>query len=268
MLEEALASNDSDLIIKTFVQPDRVSHMFWRAIDPEHPLYAESSELAKGTIDWIYRESDRIAGETRAAMQPGDRLIILSDHGFTHYRRSAHVNRWLLEQGYLALKPGKSDSAPLFANIDWSQTRAYAMGLNGIFLNLQGCEAQGTVTADQRESLIAEISAALPNWRDPEHDQAIVLRAHAGSEAYHGAHLEDAPDVVVGFNAGYRASWQTSLGGVPAALLEDNLQKWRGDHCVAPELVPGILLTSFPLQQPPASIAEVGALILNEANAP
>lgn len=265
MLKHALAKNDSDLIIKTFVQPDRVSHMFWRAIDPEHPLHAESSDLARGAIDWIYQESDRIVGETRAAMQPGDRLIVLSDHGFTHYRRSAHVNRWLFEQGYLALKPGKTESAPLFADIDWTKTRAYAMGLNGIYLNQVGREAQGIVTADERDALIAELGTALPTWRDAKNDQPIVLHAHAGSATYHGSHLDDAPDVVVGFNVGYRASWQTTLGAVPPVLVEDNLQKWSGDHCVAPELVPGILLTSFPLTTPPSDISGVGALIMAEA---
>ena len=265
MLKHRLAANDSDIIIKTFVQPDRVSHMFWRGRDTEHPLHAESSDLARTAIDWIYSEADRIVGETRAALAPEDRLILLSDHGFSDYRRSAQVNRWLLEQGYLALKPGARESGPLFADVDWTQTRAYAMGLNGIYVNQIGREAHGIVSTDDKQALLTEIAGRIVTWQDTEKQQQVVLRASLASDVYQGAHDGDAPDLVVGFNRGYRASWQTSLGGVPAVLVEDNLQKWSGDHCVAPELVPGVLLTSFPLTQPVDGIGAVGALILSEA---
>lgn len=267
MLKQALASRDSDIIIKTFVQTDRVSHMFWRARDPGHPLHAESSALARGAIDWVYAEADRIVGETRAAMDPGDRLVILSDHGFTNYRRSAQVNRWLLEQGYLALKPGRSESGPLFADIDWSRTRAYAMGLNGLHVNLAGREAQGIVPEGERAALLEELARKLPEWIDPDTGERVVLRATPGTGTYAGDHADEAPDLVIGFNHGYRASWQTSLGGVPPVLLEDNRQPWSGDHCVAPELVPGVLLTSFRPASPVTGIGAVGALILSEAKA-
>lgn len=267
MLKQALETRDSDIIVKTFVQTDRVSHMFWRGRDPGHPLHADSSARARGAIDWIYGEADRIVGETRAAMDPGDRLVILSDHGFTNYRRSAQVNRWLLEQGYLALKPGRTESGPLFADVDWANTRAYAVGLNGLHLNLKGREAQGIVDAADRDALLAELAAKLPAWIDPETGEAVVLRATAGTTTYAGAHAEEAPDLVIGFNHGYRASWQTSLGGVPSMLLEDNRQAWSGDHCVAPELVPGVLLTSFTPKAPVTGIAGVGAMILAEAKA-
>ncbi|MBK8286760.1 MAG: alkaline phosphatase family protein [Ahniella sp.] len=268
MLKHRLAANDSDIIIETFVQPDRVSHMFWRGRDTGHPLHAESSDLARSAIDWIYGEADRIVGETRAALAPEDRLILLSDHGFSDYRRSAQVNRWLLEQGFLTLKPGARESGPLFAEVDWTQTRAYAMGLNGIYVNQVGREAQGIVKAEDKAALLADIAARITTCQDPEHQQQVVLRASLATDAYQGASSGDAPDLIVGFNRGYRASWQTSLGGVPAVLVEDNLQKWSGDHCVAPELVPGVLLTSFPLTQPVDGIGAVGALILSEAKRP
>ncbi len=265
LLYDRLAQDDSDIIIETFVQPDRVSHMFWRGRDVLHPLHAESSELARTAIDWIYDESDRIVGEVRKRMRSGDRLIILSDHGFTHYRRNVHLNRWLLEQGYLALKPGASASEPLFASVDWSRSRAYALGLNGVFLNLQGREAAGIVAANEGSALLDEIAAAMSQWQDPANGERVILRAGKASDLYQGAATADAPDLVVGYNSGYRASWQTSLGGVPGTDIEDNRQLWSGDHCVASELVPGLLLSSFPIDQPLPGIAAVGALVRSEA---
>jgi bisphosphoglycerate-independent phosphoglycerate mutase (AlkP superfamily) len=40
-------------------------------------------------------------------------------------------------------------------------------------------------------------------------------------------------------------SWQTSLGGVPPDLIEDNRKAWSGDHCSNdPELVRGVFFCS------------------------
>src|SRR5690606_15793342 len=97
MLYDALDRQDSELVIEVFVQPDRVSHMFWRGLDESHPLHAASSELARGAIPWIYAESDRVLGEVRKRLRPEDRLIVLSDHGFASFRRSVHLNRWLVD---------------------------------------------------------------------------------------------------------------------------------------------------------------------------
>ena len=127
------------LVIKVFVQTDRgQSPVSGAASTPPHPLHPESSELAKGAIEWIYREADRILGDVRARMNPEDRLVVLSDHGFASFRRAVHLNSWLVENGYLVLKDQAEESPPLFAAVDWSQSRAYALGLNGVFLNQAG----------------------------------------------------------------------------------------------------------------------------------
>ena len=266
MLAAALASDDSDIIVKTFVQTDRVSHMFWRGRDVDHPLHAETTPQARAAIDWIYGEADRIVGETRQRMRPDDRLIILSDHGFTNYRRSANLNRWLVDHGFLVLQPGASSSAPLFASVDWSKSRAYALGLNGVFINRAGREAQGIVVDADVDALLTELAQQLGSWQDDANDMAPVIARVARADAiYRGAASASAPDLMIGYARGYRASWQTSLGGVPMPLLEDNRQLWSGDHCVAADLVPGVLLTSFPLAQPVTGIADVGALVRAQA---
>lgn len=259
MLRDTLARNDSELVVKVFVQTDRVSHMFWRGLDETHPLHAASSETARNAIPWIYGEADRILGEVRAQLRPDDRLIVLSDHGFSSFRRAVHLNRWLADAGYLALKDGIDPATPLFAAVDWSRTRAYALGLNGLFINRAGREAQGIVGETDATALAVELRERLAGLPDPADGQPMIRNVQPAGALYHGAHLGEAPDLVVGYAPGYRASWQTSLGAVPAALVEDNLQPWSGDHCIDPDAVPGVLFTSFKPGEAIPGIGDVGA---------
>ncbi|NBD94994.1 MAG: phosphodiesterase [Gammaproteobacteria bacterium] len=245
MWYETLDKNDSELVVGAFVQTDRVSHMFYRGLDEQHPRHEDTAPEHRDEIEWIYREADRILGETMDRLGPGDRLIVISDHGFAPFRKAVHLNRWLVENGYLVLESGATDSDVVFSNVDWSESRAYALGLNGLFLNLAGREGQGIVESDEVESLKAEISAGLSEWRDSQSGEPVVRRVFDGEEAYRGPERDDAPDLVVGYHRGYRASWQTTLGAIPEPLMEPNRQKWSGDHCIDPALVPGVLFSNF-----------------------
>lgn len=268
MLRDALERHDSELVIEVFVQPDRVSHMFWRGLDEAHPSYAQASGQARAAIPWIYAESDRILGETRARLGPTDRLIVLSDHGFASFRRAVHLNRWLVDQGYMTLRADADANAPLFAAVDWSRTRAYALGLNGMSINRKGREPSGIVDADAAAALEHELIGALRALRDPADEAAVIQDVYRGAAIYPGLHAAEAPDLVVGYAAGYRASWQTSLGATPAALVEDNRQRWSGDHCIDPSLVPGVLFTSFKPTLPVDDISAVARLILTAPTPP
>lgn len=261
MLYDALDRQDSELVIEVFVQPDRVSHMFWRGLDESHPLHAASSELARGAIPWIYAESDRVLGEVRKRLRPEDRLIVLSDHGFASFRRSVHLNRWLVDHGYLVMKAGADATQPLFAAVDWSQTRAYALGLNGVNINRQGREPEGIVNATDADALEQQLVTELGELRDPANQQAMVRKVYRATSIYTDSHRKDSPDLIVGYEPGYRASWQTSLGATPTELVEDNLQNWSGDHCIDPDAVPGVLFTSFKPDGSAKGIADLGALI-------
>lgn len=257
MFYSALDQQDSDVVVGVFVQTDRVSHMFYRGIDPQHPLYPETGEAARGAIHWIYREADRILGETMQRMGPNDRLIVLSDHGFAPFRRAVHLNRWLVDQGLLALQPGAQSSSVGFAQIDWSKTQAYAVGLNSIFINRAGREGQGIVGQAEAEKIKQRIMLTLPGLQDPDDGAQIVAEVFDGDVIYPGNANQDAPDLVVGYLPGYRASWQTTLGGAPSSLVEDNNRKWSGDHCMLPSAVPGVLFTSFQPDQPLEAIADI-----------
>jgi predicted AlkP superfamily phosphohydrolase/phosphomutase len=261
MFFDTLERQDSGLVVQVFVQTDRTSHMFWRGLDPQHPLHNRTSERGRNAIKWIYQEADRIVGRTRAAMRPGDWLIILSDHGFAPFRRSVHINRWLVENGFMTTKPNQPTSSQLFSNVNWTRTQAYAIGLNGIYLNLKDREGLGIVRREEAEAVKREIIEKLRTVTDPATGAPMVVRVYDGAAIYAGHKVGDAPDLVVGYATGYRASWQTALGGVPAALVEDNDKPWSGDHCIDPPQVPGVLFTSFPLAQSLASIADTGKLI-------
>lgn len=265
MLFDTLGQRDSALVVMVFVQPDRVSHMFWRGIDPQHPLHASVNERGRNAIEWAYVEADRILGKAMTSLAADDKLVVLSDHGFAPYRHSVHLNRWLLEHGYLALKNGRSTSGALYQHVDWSRTKAYAQGLNGLFLNVRGRETQGIVSPNEIDTIKRELSAALTTLKNPVSNETVVSRVYDASVAYRGGETKRAPDMVVGYAPGYRASWQTALGGVPATTLEANNQKWSGDHCIDVDQVPGVLFTNFTLPHAVTRIADMSALLLKIA---
>ena len=257
MFYDALDRHDSDVVVSVFVQTDRIAHMFYRGIDPEHPLYEETDAEAREAIHWIYTEADRVLGETMQRMGGDDRLIVLSDHGFAPFRRAVHLNRWLAEEGLLVLKDMHKESPIGFTAVDWTRTQAYALGLNSVFINRVGREAYGVVTEDEAGRIKQQIIISLPGLLDPKTGLQVVREVFDGAVIYPGNANQDAPDLVIGYQPGFRASWQTTLGGVPGSLIDDNEKKWSGDHCITPEAVPGVLFTSFKPETPLDSLQEV-----------
>jgi predicted AlkP superfamily phosphohydrolase/phosphomutase len=257
MFYDALDHHDSDVVVSVFVQTDRVSHMFYRGIDPQHPLHQETDAEARDAIYWIYREADRVLGETMQRMNSEDRLIVLSDHGFAPFRRAVNLNRWLADEGLLVLKDGTQDSDVGFTDVEWSRTRAYALGLNSLYINRIGRETHGIVDVVEATQIKQQIISSLPHLQDPQTGLPAIRDVFNGELLFPGNANNDAPDLVIGYEPGFRASWQTTLGGVPASLVDDNNKKWSGDHCITPEAVPGVLFTSFKTEIPLDSIQDI-----------
>jgi predicted AlkP superfamily phosphohydrolase/phosphomutase len=261
ILFDTLERDDSDLIVEVFVQTDRISHMFWRGIDPAHPMHGTVDDKGKEAIRWIYGEADRILGRTVEVMGKDDKLIVLSDHGFSSFRRGVNLNRWLVEKGFMTLKSGQAAADSLLSNVDWPRTKAYAIGLNSLYLNRYGREALGIVRDEDVANLKAQIREQLLALRDPKDGVTAVATVSDAEELYDHSRHAAVPDLLVGYAEGYRASWATALGGVPEALIEDNAKKWSGDHLIEPSLVPGVLFTSFPLEKELTSIGDVPRLV-------
>lgn len=245
---------DKDLTVQCFEFPDRVGHVFWRLMDPKHPAY--DAALAQKWGDALlrsYQLMDEIVGDAmKAAEAHHAALIVLSDHGFASFRKSVNYNTWLVMNGYMTLKTGVQvkdrnvemlfDQGQFWENVDWSKTRAYAMGLGEVYVNLKGREAQGVVNPGaEYDGLKAELKARLITMTDPETMEHPVRRVLAREEIYREFDPNMIPDLFVTNNDGYRVSWQTSLGGIPKNLIDPNKQTWSGDHCsVDPEIVKGI----------------------------
>jgi predicted AlkP superfamily phosphohydrolase/phosphomutase len=167
--------------------------------------------------------------------------MVLSDHGFSAFRRGVNLNAWLQREGYLTLLPDRNGAAEWLRDVDWTRTRAYCVGLSGMYLNLRGREQHGVVAPGaEAATLKAEIIGKLRGLRDDERSEIGVREAFDTATLYSGPYLENAPDLIIGYNAGYRASWDGATGVVSGPVFEDNTKAWSGDHCIDPRLVPGV----------------------------
>lgn len=257
---------DSGLLFYYFSNSDLGSHMFWSAMDKNHPGYGIRAEEARDAIFRIYRDMDRLLGIAMERLNPEDTLIVMSDHGFASFARGFHLNSWLKENGFLALvdefTQGEQD---FFMNVDWTNTSAYGLGFNSLYVNQMGREGDGIVPPGAAKKRIMEkIRDGLLQVRDPKTGAQPITHVYFANEIYSGEYLEEAPDMIIGYNTGYRASWETAIGKIPRALFSDNDQKWTGDHCVDSIHVPGILMSNRKITAERPALYDLPVTILNE----
>lgn len=268
LLDEVLDEWDGEgFLFFYFSSVDQQSHMLWRFSDPGHPAYEpELVHRYANVLTHTYVSMDKALGQVMDRIGDDTTLIVMSDHGFASFRRAVHLNRWLADEGYLVLKrplPRLEEDPNIFMHVDWSKTRAYALGINMLYINVQGRERRGIVPPGERRILVDEIAQKLLAFRDPETGAQAVTRIYPREEVYRGPHVKDGPDLVVGYAPGYRASWQTALGQVPDALVVDNNEKWSGDHCMDHTAVPGVVLANRPITHPDPSLIDITATVLD-----
>ena len=233
----ALDRTRRGVVACVFDTTDRVQHMFFAQKDGGGPY--------SRVIEELYMRADTLVGKTLAHVDEETVLFVLSDHGFASFERGADLNAWLLQNGYLALQPGATGEGKYLQEIDWSRTRAYTFGLAGIYVNEKGREAQGIVEPGAgAAALKREIAGKLSGLRDEARDRVAIRQAWPSESLYTGPYLDAAPDLIVGYADGYRASWDAAVGKVTARVFSDNLKAWSGDHCVDPTLVPGVLFSN------------------------
>jgi predicted AlkP superfamily phosphohydrolase/phosphomutase len=249
---------------------DRIQHIFWRFEDQNHPLYDKNgAKKYGGIIRDYYKRADRIIGEIMAGhVDDKTLLLVLSDHGFTSFRKGANLNRWLIENGYMKLReepdPEDKEGGALFKYVDWKKTGAYALGFSSIYLNLKGREGSGIVQpGSEAEMLAGKIARDLQAFKDPASSDSVIKQVYAADALYTGEYRAEAPDLVIGFNAGYRMSWQTAIGGAPRSLLEPNRKQWSGDHIVDPSVVPGVLFSNRKINQIAPKSSDIAATVLS-----
>jgi predicted AlkP superfamily phosphohydrolase/phosphomutase len=249
MFFDGLSKVPQGLVVCVFDGTDRMQHMFWRYLDPAHPARPQSVPAAhEHAIEDLYRRMDALVGRTRERCRdPGTVLMVVSDHGFNTFRRGIDLNRWLEQEGYLHVDHARRNERYL-GGVDWSQTRAFAIGLTGIFLNVRGRFSQGIVEpGEEAERVRNEIAQKLSGLVDPKTGTKVIRRVYQAVRAYRGPYKEAAPDLIVGYEQGYRVSWSAAVGKTSAELFQDNLKAWSGDHCVDPSVVPGVLFCNRPI---------------------
>jgi predicted AlkP superfamily phosphohydrolase/phosphomutase len=269
-------SKDWDLLVGVIESTDRVQHMMWRFLDPAHPAYDAALAARHGdAIERVYRRADQFVGEVLDHVDPGTTVLVVSDHGFHSWRKSVNLNTWLIEQGYMTLQ-GQSSAKTLgdlfgggefWENVDWGRTRAYAMGLGQIYLNVRGREQQGIVHAGTEATQLAgELAAKLLTLTDPQDGTKIVRAVYQRDAIYGGPYVENAAELQVGMEDGYRVSWQTALGGAPPGVVSANTTKWSGDHGGFDyQTTPGVFLSNKPIlreRQSALSIMDIAPTVL------
>jgi predicted AlkP superfamily phosphohydrolase/phosphomutase len=252
-------------VVCVFDATDRIQHMFWRYLDPTHPA-GRGRETAehRDAIEALYKHNDALVGKVVERLKEGDVLMVLSDHGFNSFRRGVNLNSWLLANGYLALKPGADGSGEWLRDVDWSHTRAYALGLTGMFLNVKGREAHGIVDSGEAAAqLRKELAAKLSGLADQECGAVGITEAFETQSLYSGPYLRNAPDLLIGYNAGYRTSWDCATGVVSGPVFEDNLKPWSGDHCIDPRQVPGVLFCNRAIESTDPALIDIAPTALH-----
>jgi predicted AlkP superfamily phosphohydrolase/phosphomutase len=218
---------------------DRVQHMFLR----------DRQDIAH---QW-YLKLDRFVGDVQNKLDGSGmekyRFLVLSDHGFRPFDYKVHLNRWLIDNGYMVLSE-QGDDGEGIGTANWEKTKAYALGLNSLYLNVAGREGKGIVEATQLEGLLQEIKTKLLEWRTPD-GKTVISRVLLKHEAFSGPYTRLGPDLVIGYAPGFRASSETGLGKVRPTTIEANNDHWEADHCIDSEAVPGVLFANRDIENMP-----------------
>jgi len=254
-----LESNEP-LYVHVYSFTDRIAHMFWHHIDPTHPLYKPELAARYGkVIQESYQLMDSIVGDVLKSLDDSKWLFVLSDHGFQPFNYSFNTNTWLAKNGFIASTTGSMSDRQMklddlfgnglfWPNVDWSKTKAYALGLGGIYINVAGRESKGVVQGSEYDEIRNQIIKGLESYVDPTTGQKPIFKVYRREESYTGYDPNDMPDLRFSNNPGFRGGWQSSLGGFAPDVTSVNARKWSGDHCTyEPTLTKGIFFSSRPL---------------------
>jgi predicted AlkP superfamily phosphohydrolase/phosphomutase len=266
MFLDAIKQSKQGLVTTVFDTTDRIQHMFYRYLDPTHPANAgKDTEEWKDAIGRVYERADALLGKVWHLIDDPDTVfMVISDHGFTNFRRGVNINSWLRDNGYLSLKDENArTSGEYFDGVDWSRTRAFALGLTGIFINRKGREKSGIVAegAEYRQ-LVQELAQKLGQLIDPATGRGCVRRVAVSQQFFRGPYRFDAPDLLVGWEGGYRNSWECATGQVTEEVFCDNTKSWSGDHCVDPSIVPGVFFCDRAISEENPRLVDIPATVM------
>lgn len=264
LLQYALDHYKDGLLFFYFSSSDLQAHMFWWDGIQPHPIRTPSeARKYNEVVEELYRRLDRVVGEILERYGDEALVMVMSDHGFCNFQRQFNLNTWLRDNGYLQPSNCGSIIDPRRAPyVDWRSTRAYGLGLNGLYVNLRTRERDGIVDPVDRDALLEEISEKLLAVRDPLNGRPVVKHVYRTDEVYHGPQAVEAPDIIVGYYRDYRASWATTLGDIEDEVLTDNDAAWSADHCIAADEVPGVIFSNKPILRDDPTLIDMAPTIL------
>jgi predicted AlkP superfamily phosphohydrolase/phosphomutase len=270
MFFKALERTPRGLCVCVFDTTDRIQHMFFRCLDPNHPanLGKETARYER-VIEELYTRVDGLVEKVLQQADDHTVVLVISDHGFTQFRRGVNLNSWFHQNGYLFLKEGKRTSGDWFRDVDWDKTQAFALGLTGVFINRKGREARGIVSeGEELRNLKKELVARLTGLVDEDTGETSILQVVDTERKFSGPYTVDAPDLLVGYNHGYRNSWGCATGKVTPTVFEDNTKHWSGDHCVDPRIVPGVIFSNRKVLVADPSLTDIAPTVLKLLGVP
>ncbi len=287
MFFNSLDKNRDGVTVCVFDATDRIQHMFMRYLDPDNPSNRDKdTEKHARAIEELYVRMDGLLARTMEHVDDRTLLLVISDHGFKQFKRGVNLNTWFIENGYMVPRAdgngaGERDGetcslggycagtegngsaiGEYLENVDWSRTKAYQLGLSGVYLNREGREAKGILARDEYEALKHEISEKLTGMKDPETGETAITSVYNTTEMMKGPYAKGAPDLLIGYNVGYRASWDGAVGKSSATVIEDNVKSWSGDHCIDFKLVPGVLFSNRKVEAESPGLIDIGPSIL------
>lgn len=261
----AIDKTKKGLVVTVFDETDRIQHMFWRYREDGYPGLRENApEKSKHAIRDLYIRADKLVGKTLDKLGKNDVIFVMSDHGFKPFNKGIQINNWLYANGYLTLKEGMTTCGDWYRDVDWSKTRAYGFGLNGIYINLEGRESRGIVKPGKEcDDLKEELINKLSGLEDPETGKTAINQVFDPRKIYVGPYKDNGPDLLLGVNAGYRVAWDSVTGEVGGPIFKVNKKAWSGDHCLDPRVVPGVFFSNIKVKTANPRILDVAPTILD-----
>ncbi|MCH8021400.1 alkaline phosphatase family protein [candidate division KSB1 bacterium] len=259
----ALGKTKKGVCACVFDTTDRIQHMFFRYLVDGHPANNnKDAQEHKNVIPELYQKADELLGRVMDETSDDTLLMVISDHGFKSFVRGINLNSWLHQNGYLNLQNGDY-SAEYFQNVDWQNTRVYAIGLAGIYLNIKGREKFGCVEpGEEARKLKKEIMQKLAGMVDSDTKKVAINEVYDSKQIYTGAYVDEAPDLIIGYNDGYRISWDAAIGKTTKTVFQDNTKCWSGDHGIDPKLVPGVIFSNHNIDTENPSLVDIAPTLL------
>jgi predicted AlkP superfamily phosphohydrolase/phosphomutase len=222
VLRGLLTEEPCEIVLAVLEAPDRLQHAYYRYMDPGDPMHtAGVAARIRPHLDECFRSLDRIVGLLEDYADGGG-VVVCSDHGFSAWEASVHVNALLARWGYLKLKPrarimqtslarravslakralppklARAATGRTFAAIDWSRTRAFAspIPMQGVFVNLEGREPFGIVPRSQMDAVKTDLVRRFEALTGPD-GRSLTDRVHRSEEVFYGNALDGAPDLM------------------------------------------------------------------------